>query len=117
MAEDYYNPPALAPFPVTGKHFRANTVVLSLLSLGAEEMFCSPSPGALALLGSTHCCSWWSYLAESHLLGFVFEEKIHQLVQVILTVDLEGLGSRGTTLTSLKDRRSSERGWSSGKAE
>lgn len=93
MAEDYYNPPALAPFPVTGKHFRVNTVVPTLLSLDVEEMF-SLSPGALALLGSPHCYSWWSHLAESHLLAFVFKEKIHQLVQVILTVDLEGLGSR-----------------------
>lgn len=66
-------------------------------------MFCSPFPEPLPLLGSPHCCPWWSHLADSHLLGFVLQEKVHQLVQIILSADLEGLGNRGTRLASLRD--------------
>lgn len=66
----------------------------SLPALGVQVMFCFPF--------SQHWLSpllpLQSYLAERRLLGFALQEEIHQPLQVILAVDLEGLGSRGTSL-------------------
>lgn len=76
-----------------------------LLSLGVQEIFCSPFHMCPALLGSPHCCPWQSYLAESSFLGFVLQEEIHQLVQVILTVNLKGLGSKRIWLASLRQHK------------
>lgn len=76
-----------------------------LPSRGVQETFCCPFHTWPALLGSPHCWPWQSYLAESFFLGFVLQEEVHQLVQVILTVNLKGLGSKRTWLALLRQHR------------
>lgn len=106
MAEEDYKPSALACSPPLSSHretFQGQQAGPPLCLPWVFRCSAPPFPGPLALLGSPHCCPWWSHLTDSHVLGFVLQEKIHQLVQVILTVNLEGLGSRGTRLAFLKD--------------
>lgn len=63
-------------------------------TLGVQVMFCFP----FSQRGLSPLLPPQSHLAERRLLGFELQEEIHQALQLVLAVDLEGLGSRGTSL-------------------
>jgi len=102
VAKDDYSPSALPRSPPSSGH--RETFQLSGVHLSAFPGCSRDVPLPLSWTpGSAGLPPPRSHLAGCHLLGFVLQEEIHQLVQVFLTVDLEGLGSRGTRLASLRD--------------